>query len=115
MGLSEDDLFDLRTAAFDLIMKQGLPTDQEARDWLVSLRDENITPEEAFMPLYDAYFAGSGQFPLEYWEQITTEVGKPDLWITDDGDLGFNFNFEFDTGDGDLSPGSGSRTASGTI
>ena len=111
MALNEDNLDELRNAAFDYIMEHGLPDEPEARDWIMSLRDEDTTPEEAFAPLFDAYFEGSGGFSVDQWMDWTQLIDNLTIRQDEDG-LWFNFDFDFESDDGEYS---GSRGASGHI
>ena len=109
--LDEDNLDDLRNHVFDYIMEHGLPDEPEARDWILSLRDEDTTPEQAFAPLFDTYIAGSGFFDSERLMDWTYLIEN--LTIRQDGDgVWFNFDFDFESDDGEYS---GARGASGHI
>jgi hypothetical protein len=111
MALSDDNLDDLRSAAFDYVTNYGLPESEEARDWLQSLTSPDITAEQAFTPLYESYFAGTGQFEIGFWQDITFNLENITLRPDASGGIYFNFDFDFDSGDD--SPGEGARGAHG--
>ncbi len=115
MGIERTALQTLRNRVAKFILDHGLPKNQKTLEWVLLLNKRDTTPEEAFAPLYAAYFAGLGEFPIEYWEQITTRLNEASISLTPSGgSIYFSFDWEFDT-DGGGSPGQGERTARGTI
>lgn len=114
--IDDDALDNLRSAMFDYIGQHGLPTDRDALQWFQEVAREDTTPEQAFAPLYDAYFAGSGSmFTIDNWMGATTNLEnillRPDAGS---GSVYFNFDFDFDYGVGEDGY-SGERGAWGTV
>lgn len=115
MAIERTALQTLRNRVAKFILENGLPKNPDTLQWIMLLNQRDMTPEEAFAPLYTAYFAGTGEFPIEFWEQITTRLDESSISLSPaGGSIYFSFDWEFDTGD-DSSPGQGERTAHGTI
>ncbi len=115
MGIERTALQTLRNRVAKFILDHGLPKNQKTLEWVLMLNKRETTPEEAFAPLYEAYFSGTASFPIEYWEEITIRLDEASISLTPSGEsIYFSFEWEFDTGDGG-SPGQGHRTARGII
>ena len=106
--LNDDHLDQLRDAMLDYIDAHGLPTEREALDWFLSAAREGTTPFDAFEPMFDTYFSGSGGFTVDEWMNWAYNI---DITISPDigGGVYVYFDFDFSDESGDYQGSRGGR------
>jgi hypothetical protein len=111
--ISDDNLRMLRREMIRYGREHGTPTEREARNWFFAVSDPDISPEDAFAPMYDAYFRGSG-FDVDTWMLYTENIENIRIEKSVGGGVYVHFDFDFDDGSGDEGY-SGSRHGRGRI
>lgn len=106
--LNDDHLDQLRDAMLDYIEAHGLPTEREALEWFQSAAREETSVFDAFAPMFDTYFSGSGGFTTDEWMRMAYNIEisiTPDI----DGGVYVYFDFDFESEDGNYRGSRGGR------